>query len=171
MLKLQQKIMFLTQLVKNSTIGSKFAALDIYLVNLLKMYKILSFSLLLLFFLSDCEKENSANCVDPICTLEFRGIGIQIKHLSDDSPVILTSYNVIKTSDNSLIEQNHSNFDFGKGYYGVADDTMVSQFKNSSFEVEFQGYINNSLVVTNKLTIKFTCCHVYYVSGDLMIYI
>jgi hypothetical protein len=135
------------------------------------MFKIFSIAIILLLFIPNCEKADINNCIDAVCTAEFRGIGITIKHLSDDSPVILTSYNVFRTSDNVLIKQNISNFDFTKGFYNVVDDTMVDQFYNSSFEIEFKGYINDSLVITNKLKVKFTCCHVYYVSGDLLIYI
>ena len=135
------------------------------------MHKVIKFALLLLFFMPDCRKVDSNNCIDAACTTEFRGIGITVKYLSDESPVILTSYNVYRTSDNLLLKQNISNVDFNKGFYNVVDDTMVSQFYNSSFEIVFKGYINDSLVITSKLIVKFTCCHVYYVSGPLVTYI
>ena len=43
--------------------------------------------------------------------------------------------------------------------------------RNSNVEIEFQGYIENSLVIKKQLVVTADCCHVSLVSGETKVYI
>jgi hypothetical protein len=129
------------------------------------------FIIILLFPNCEKEKKNSQDCEYVFCTEIYKSIDVLIRHLNTNIPVVLTSYKVIKTSDNSIIRVESGDFTANNGYYLIVADNLVQHYKNSTFEVEFQGYINNSEVVQTKLVIYIDCCHVNLVSGakDLFI--
>ena len=130
------------------------------------------FIIILLF--PNCEKEKknvSQDCEYVLCTMIYKSIDVLIRHLNTNIPVVLTSYKVIRTSDNSIIREESGDFTVNNGYYLVVEDNLVQHYKNSTFEVEFQGFINNSEVVQTKLVIYIDCCHVNLVSGTKELYI
>lgn len=118
-----------------------------------------------------CIKDNSTDCNNTLCTTEFRSVVILIKNSSDNSPVVLTSYKVILTSNNLDITTYDSNLGDNNGYYIVATDATSGLKRNSNNEVEFQGFINNTLVIQKQFVINRDCCHITLVSGDTEAYI
>ncbi len=136
------------------------------------MNKLLAFiPIFLSLFLTDCENKIKTDCIGVLCTLEFRSIVVLIKHNSDNSPVVLTDYKVVRVSDNKDITNTDNNLNDNEGYYTVVNDSNLDLLRNNKFEVEFQGYINNALVIQKKFVVEADCCHVSLVSGDTVIFI
>lgn len=127
--------------------------------------------LILLVLILGCDRDKKSDCTNAFCTDEFRSIGVTIKHVSDSSAVILTSYKVIRVSDNKDISPDHSIAPVNYGYYLLVDDTDVGMLRNSDVEIEFQGYINNTLLIEKRFVVTADCCHISLVSGELLIYI
>ena len=127
--------------------------------------------ILLSFLLTYCEIENKTDCSSAICTMEFRSINIQIRKSSDNTPVVLTSYKVLRTSDNKDITIRDNGLYDNNGYYPIVNDNSEGLTINGDTEVEFQGFINNTMVVSRKIIVSRDCCHVSYVSGDTIAYI
>jgi hypothetical protein len=133
------------------------------------------FFILFSVFLPNCEKENvkpgDSDCEGIFCTDIFVSVNILIKHSNDNSPVILTKYKVIRTSDNEDITIKDNDLTDNNGYYVIVNDSSTGLITNKNTEVEFQGYINDSLVVQKLFIVKKDCCHVSLVSGDPVVYI
>lgn len=131
-------------------------------------------SLFLLFFLvvliSNCDRDNKSDCKVVFCTEEFRFIVIQIKHISDSSAVNLTDYKVIRISDNKDLTLSN-NVITTPGFYPLVNDGQLNILRNSITEIEFQGYIQNSLVIQKRFDVGADCCHVSLVSGEAVFYI
>ncbi len=133
------------------------------------------FIILLSLLSTNCKEDNTTkgdlDCEDIACTEIFVSIRILIKHSADNSPVTLTSYKVIRTSDNKDITRTDNDLTDNNGYYTIVDDITAGLIKNSTMEVEFQGFINNSLTVQKRFIITMDCCHVSLLSGDTIAYI
>ena len=130
--------------------------------------------LFLLFFLvvliSNCDRDNKSDCKVVFCTEEFRFIVIQIKHSSDSSAVNLTNYKVIRISDNKDLTLSN-NVITTPGFYPLVNDGQLNILKNSITEIEFRGYIQNTLVIQKRFDVGADCCHVSLVSGEAVSYI
>ena len=137
--------------------------------------KFIIFFILLSVLLPNCEKEtvrpDDSDCEGILCTMIFMSVNILIKHSTDNSPVLLTNYKVIRISDNVDITIKDNDLTDNNGYYVIVDDSSTGLIKNNIIEVEFQGYINGSLVVQKRFIVKKDCCHVSLVSGDTVVYI
>ena len=131
---------------------------------------ILRFFLLAVLILG-CNRDEKSDCANTFCTQEFRGVGVSIKHVSDSSAVILTSYKVIRVSDNRDISHGNSIFPENYGYYVLVDDTDKDMLRHTDVEIEFQGYIDNTLLIKKRFVVTADCCHVSLVSGEAVIYI
>jgi hypothetical protein len=118
-----------------------------------------------------CENDNKSDCKNAICTMEFRGISVLIKHSTDSSAVLLTSYKVIRVSDNVDITINDNILDDNRGYYPLVNDNYVTMLSNRDVEIEFQGYIGNILSIKTRFIVTADCCHVSLVSGQSVFYI
>ena len=130
--------------------------------------------LFLLFFLvvliSNCDRDNKSDCKVVFCTEEFRFIVIQIEHSSDSSAVNLTDYKVIRISDNKDLTLSN-NVITTPGFYPLVNDGQLNILKNSITEIEFRGYIQNTLVIQKRFDVGADCCHVSLVSGEAVSYI
>ena len=135
-------------------------------------YLTICFIMLSVFF-SNCEKETETetDCTTVICTMEFRSIMIHIRRSTDNTPVILTSYKVLRTSDNKDITMRDNDLTDNNGYYTIVNDSSEGLTINANTEVEFQGYINNTQVISRKFIVSEDCCHVSYVSGETTAFI
>ena len=133
------------------------------------------FFILLSVLLPNCKKgivkPSESDCDGIFCTDIFISVNILIKHSSDKSPVLLTSYKVLRTSDNMDITKKDNDLTDNNGYYVIVNDSSTGLIINNNIEVEFQGYINDSLVVQKRFIVKKDCCHVSLVSGDPIVYI
>jgi alkyl sulfatase BDS1-like metallo-beta-lactamase superfamily hydrolase len=118
-----------------------------------------------------CERNNKSDCSNLLCSAIFKYITIQIKQHSDSSAVVLTDYKVIRISDNMDITIHENVINHTKGYYPIVSDAELTFLRNSFVEVEFQGYINERLIIDKYFTVSSDCCHVTLVSGDPLIYI
>jgi hypothetical protein len=129
----------------------------------------------LLSLLPNCEKDNKKdnelNCEGVFCTAIFKSVTILIKYSSNNNPVLLTNYIVLRTSDNKVITKSDNNLTDNNGYYTIVNDSSNGLIRNSNTEVEFQGYINNALVIQKRFIVTLDCCHVSLVSGDTVVYI
>ena len=130
---------------------------------------------LLSVLFSYCEEQidhkGELDCEDIPCTEIFLSIKILIKHSNDNTPVTLTNYKVTRISDNKDLTKTDNDLTDNKGYYTIVDDNTAGLIKKSTFEVEFQGYINDTLVVKKRYLISQDCCHVSLLSGDTVVYI
>ena len=130
----------------------------------------LKFILLAVLILS-CERDNKSDCNNVFCTQEFRSVGVLIKHASDSSAVILTNYKVIQVSDNKDVSHGNSTIPANYGYYPLVDDTDKEMLRNTDVEIEFHGYIDNTILVNLRFIVTANCCHVSLVSGETVVYI
>jgi hypothetical protein len=131
---------------------------------------ILSFLLLAVSIL-DCDREKKTDCTNVACTQEFRIISILIKHSSDSSAFILTTYKVLRVTDNKDITHGNNGIFENMGYYPLVDDTDRDMLRNSDVEIEFQGFVGNTLVIKRRFIVTADCCHVSLVSGESVVYI
>ena len=83
----------------------------------------------------------------------------------------MTNYKVIRITDNKEITKIDNDLSDNNGYYTIVDDSTAGLIKKSTMEVEFQGFINNTLAVQKRFIISIDCCHVSLVSGDTVTYI
>jgi hypothetical protein len=127
--------------------------------------------ILLAVLILSCERDNKSDCNNVFCTQEFKTISVLIKHISDSSAVILTTFKVIRVSDNKDISHGNSIIPENYGYYPLVDDSNKEMLRNSNVEIEFQGYLENSLVIKKQLVVTADCCHVSLVSGETTVYI
>jgi hypothetical protein len=137
--------------------------------TILKIF--ISSSILLSFFLTDCENDKSFNCEFVACTDIFKIITITVKHKTDSSAYSLTNYKVIRVSDNKDLTITGDFFFINQGYYPLTDDSKRSIFVNKNVELEFSGYLNDSLVIQKRFVVTSDCCHISLVEGDTKFYI
>jgi hypothetical protein len=131
---------------------------------------VLSF-LFLAALILDCDREKKSDCANVACTQEFRSITILIKHISDSSAFILTTYKVLRVSDNKDITHSNIGIFENLGYCPLVDDTDRDMLRNSDVEIEFQGYVGDTLVIKKRFVVTADCCHVSLVSGESVFYI
>ncbi len=131
---------------------------------------VLSF-LFLSALILDCDREKKSDCANVACTQEFRSITILIKHISDSSAFILTTYKVLRVSDNKDITHSNIGIFENLGYYPLVDDTDRDMLRDSDVEIEFQGYVGDTLVIKKRFVVTADCCHVSLVSGESAFYI
>ena len=114
---------------------------------------------------------NETDCSTAICTMEYRSITVTIKHKTDSTLYHLTDYKIIRVSDNSDVTPIHDNLSGYSGYYPVANDGKTDLYKFKNVEVEFNGYVNNSLVIQKRFIITADCCHISLVEGSVSLFI
>ena len=119
----------------------------------------------------DCERDTKSDCGNLFCSEEFKIITIFIKNSTDSTAVLLSSYRIIRVSDNKDITLIHENIFGNLGYYALVDDSEKEMLRHINVEIEFQGYIENSLVVKKQVVVTADCCHVSLVSGETTVYI
>lgn len=129
-----------------SLFNCKLASINYILKNL-----ILFFSAILFF---SCSKEDKVSCTE-----EFRFVGVNVE---GDS---LSDYFTIrqKTSDTIRLEQSVVFPDYI--WYIILDDSFSQTLKNSSETFTFQGFINDSIVISEDYVIKADDCHISRQSG------
>jgi hypothetical protein len=135
------------------------------------MYKLLLMLVFLAVLIFACDRDNKSDCKVAVCTDEFRYITILIKHSSDSSAVTLTGYKVIRTSDNKDLTLPGNVFPNNSGYYPLVNDSQLNILRNSITEIEFQGYLQNILVIKKLFDVGADCCHVSLVSGETVSYL
>jgi hypothetical protein len=131
----------------------------------------LSCSILLSLFLTDCDNDKSLNCESVPCTAIFKIITITVKHKADSSGYNLTNYKVIRITDSLDLSVTDELFPKNQGLYPVTDDSQRSIFVNKNVEIEFSGYLNDSLVIQKRFIVTSDCCHISLVEGDTKFYI
>ena len=123
-------------------------------------------SILASFLLFECDDDNKTNCEFAICTEEFRTIVVSVKHADNNTPFVLTDYKVMRMADNKDITITDNNLTDNNGYYQIANDSKLDLFKFKNTEVEFNGYLNDNLVIQKRLIITSDCCHISLVEGN-----
>jgi hypothetical protein len=140
----------------------------------MKRYFILSltlFSFLVLGCESDSDSVNETDCTSALCTTEYRSITVTIKNKADSTLYHLTDYKVNRVSNNSDVTPKHDNLSGYSGYYSVANDGNIDLFKFKNVEVEFTGYVNNSIVIQKRFIVTADCCHISLVEGNVSLFI
>ena len=128
-------------------------------------------SILFSFLVFECDHDNRSNCAFALCTEEFRSIVVSLKHETDSSAFILTDYKVIRVSDGKDLTITDTNLTDNNGYYPVANDLKLDIYKFNNVEVEFKGYLNNALVIQDRVIITADCCHISLVDGKTILYL
>jgi hypothetical protein len=137
----------------------------------LKSKLILLLTIPMLF--SNCDKVNvidddrdNTNCTGIACTMIYIMVVVNLTHSGDKTPYLLSSYNVIRLSDNvDITPKNGSNLT-NPGYYVIASDSEIDIYKFRNVEVVFKGYFNSNLVVQRQFIITADCCHISLVQGQ-----
>jgi len=96
---------------------------------------------------------------------------IIIKSNADNTPVVLTKYKVYRVADNLDITVSDSDLSDNNGYYTLVNDSRMGILKNKNIEIEFQGFLNDVLVISKRFLVGGDCCHVSLVAGENVIYI
>ncbi len=99
-----------------------------------------------------------------LCTENYWHIYVSVVH-SDGTPVELTDWSVIRVIDSKNMTPLTDGF---PPYMLVSDRNKESLF-GKDVEVQFQGKVNEKIVVQRNYVIGSDCCHVRLVSGDLKI--
>ena len=116
--------------------------------------------------------KRTSDCANAACQLTMRigSIHMTIKR-TDGSDVILTSSKLIRLSDNVIIissEYPPRLPDWPTNLpYRLIDDSYMKELRGKKVMVEFQGFINDKMVVRETFTIGEDCCNVILVSGNL----
>lgn len=140
-----------------------------------KLNKLFVLSLILfstLFIKCDYVNDiKQVDCSTTNCTMEFRSITTVIKHKTDSTLFHLTDYKVIRVSDDLDVTPKHDNSTDYSGYYSVANDSKMDLYKFKNVEVEFTGYVNNSIIIQKRFIVTADCCHISLVQGDTKFYL
>jgi hypothetical protein len=120
-----------------------------------------------------CESDSvqQIDCTSAPCTTIYMSITVTIKHKTDTTLYHLTDYKVIQVSNNSDVTPKHDNLSGYSGYYSLADDGNIDLFKFKNVEVEFTGYVNNSIVIQKRFIVTADCCHISLVEGNVSLFI
>lgn len=127
--------------------------------------------ILLHVMLIKCEDNDSENCEFALCTEEFRGVALIIKNKDDGTGYVLSKFTVKVLPENKDITIESSDLMKKEGFYFITNDNQLETFKNKSLDVEFKGYVDDSLVIQKQFTIKGDCCHIYLVKGETLVYL
>lgn len=118
---------------------------------------------------SDSDTDDTSNCMDVFCTEEFRTITISVKD-KDGAAVALDHYKVVVLSDGEDITLNASSSEYEwmtkNGSYPLFSDKYVTKYRNKEIEINFQGFIDDELLVDSDFTVGADCCHVTLVEGE-----
>jgi hypothetical protein len=140
----------------------------------MKKYFILSLILISVLVLG-CESVsdsiNETDCTSALCTTIYMSITVTIKHKTDSTLYHLTDYKVKRVSNNSDVTPSHDNLSGYSGYYPLADDGNMDLYKFKNIEVEFTGYVNNSIVIQKRFIVTADCCHISLVEGNVSLFI
>jgi hypothetical protein len=133
-------------------------------------YSITSDSTLLLFGASgEIRLKRSLDCAHVGCQKNWAYVLMTIKR-KDGSDVFLTSSKLIRLSDNQIINSSSYPTPHQPGLpFTLIDDSYRKNLAGKKVAVEFQGFINDTMVLSRIYTITADCCHVSLVSGDVTI--
>jgi hypothetical protein len=132
---------------------------------------ILSTILISSFLCPNCENRDKTNhnCDSSICTAIFKSVVVNLKHTSDNSPYLLSTYTIVRLSDNVDITPTPDSYSMSQGYYSIANDSKIDLFKFKNVTVEFKGYLNGNPVIQRQYIITADCCHIALVQGETSI--
>jgi len=138
----------------------------------MKRYFILFFIIISVLVLQ-CESDSTPqiDCSSTICATIYLSITVTIKHKTDSTLYHLTDYKVKRVSDNADVTPKHDNLSGYSGYYPLANDGNMDLYKFKNVEVEFTGYVNNSIVIQNRFIVTADCCHISLLEGDVSLFI
>jgi len=118
---------------------------------------------------SDNGTEDAPNCLDVICTREYRTITINIKD-KDGVAVALDYFKVIVLSNgvDITLEPSSSEYDYmaNNGTYPLFSDKYVAKYSNRELEINFKGYVDDELLVDSDYVVGADCCHVLLIEGE-----
>ncbi len=139
----------------------------------MKSFIVITFVLLALNC-SDNDTDDASNCSDVFCTQEFRTITVSVKD-RDGVAVALDKFKVLVLAGGEDITLNTANGEYDgmikNGTYPLFSDKYSMEYRNKELEVNFKGYIGNSLVVDSHYTVGADCCHVTLIEGETAIVI
>jgi hypothetical protein len=108
----------------------------------------------------DTTKTN--NCDGVICTMDFRGIALQVNDNAGNPVKLDEAYTIrVKTGEQITHEANAGR----SGTYTVLDDGYRGKLVHSTAEFRFVGKRGGQEVVNELYTISADCCHISKQSG------
>ena len=130
-------------------------------------------SVILIFLLfGSCNNEDPSDCAWDVCTTQIVTIVMTIKR-ADGSDVLLDSSKLVRLSDNVIIKSSEyppPKPDWPTNLpYVLISDSYQEELAGKKEAVEFQGFINDTMIVKRTFIIAADCCHVYLASGNLNI--
>jgi hypothetical protein len=129
-------------------------------------YSISGDSILTLSGTGEIKLKRSLDCANAGCQLNIEYILMTIKR-PDGSDVLLTSTKLVRLSDNEVFYMESNNSVTGS-YVLIWDAYKYKkELRGKKVEVEFQGFINDTMIVRRTFTITADCCHVALVSGNV----
>ena len=120
---------------------------------------------------ASCDKKER-NCTDIACTENFAMLSICISNADDDSALVLDYFtSVLTLTNDTLVNAEESKSMIFESiaetcaHHYYASDAIKNKVKNQSAEVEFKGYLNDTLVTEELFIISADCCHISLVNG------
>ncbi|PKD16614.1 hypothetical protein APR41_07330 [Salegentibacter salinarum] len=120
----------------------------------------------IILFTFSCGEDDSGEC-NGICTEEFKSINVEITD-SEENPVVLDSTSLTDITNNREVDLN-STGDIENGFYTIFNDNLLPEYKNEEIDLLFKGFQEENLIVEQEYRIGADCCHVYPISGPLVI--
>lgn len=117
---------------------------------------------------SDKGEEQTPNCLNAVCTEEFRTITVSVKDMNGTA-VALDSFKVVLSNgDDVTLDTSGSDYDWmiKNGTYPLFSDKYVAKYRNKELEINFQGYVDDRLLVDSDYVVGVDCCHVTLLEGE-----
>ncbi|WP_276133787.1 hypothetical protein [Polluticoccus soli] len=118
-----------------------------------------------LFIYMSCKDSTTSpgkGCNGVICTMEFRGITLQVND-NEGNPVKLDEAYTIRVKTGEQITHDANSTTIGS--YTVLDDGYQKKLAQSTAEFRFVGKRGGQEVVNELYTISADCCHISKQSG------
>ena len=117
---------------------------------------------------SDDGTDDTPGCMDAICTEEFRTITVSIKDKNGTAVALDYFKVVLSNGDDVTLDTSGSDYDrmVKNGTYPLFSDTYVTKYRNSELEINFQGFVDDRLLVDSDYVVGVDCCHVKHNEGE-----
>lgn len=117
---------------------------------------------------SDKGTDDPSNCLGAVCTEEFRTITVSVKDKGGVAVALDYIEVVLSNGDDVTLDTSGSDYDrmAKNGTYPLFSDQYVAKYSNRELELNFQGYVDDRLLVESDYVVGVDCCHVTLIEGE-----
>ena len=112
---------------------------------------------------ASCSRTDDDSCEGVLCTLEFKIINVKITNQNNE-PLALDSFKVVNLENNKYITPSQI-VSADTGTYPLITDGVMEN--KQSLRIRFNGFLNDSIAVTDDYTAHSNCCGLESVEGNL----